>query len=126
VPAFAAASIEPSPNRYRRLDLPVLPGGVVEGKVVWTDRRADGQTDSERTTAGVVLVFRHPLSGEQRVITTFGDGGFYLMGLRPGQWEVTVDKRCLGALQASAEVGRFTIQPDSQGDSVDGLVLQLH
>jgi hypothetical protein len=29
-------------------------------------------------------------------------------------------------LQASAEVGRFTIQPDSQGDSVDGLVLQLH
>jgi hypothetical protein len=132
VPAFAGASVEPSPNRYRRLDVPVLPGGAAEGRIVWADRPADAAApiDSSavlpgRPAAGVVLVLRHPASGEQRVITTFSDGGFYVMGLRPGDWELTVDRRCLGVLRAGSETVRFTIQADVDGDSVTGLDVVL-
>ena len=144
IPGFAAASVEPSPNRYRRLDVPVLPGGAVEGMVRWADRRTGGPADMNpvglgdssatgdsaavrpaRPSAGIALVFRHRSSGEQRVITTFSDGGFYVMGLRPGEWEVSVDKRCLGLLHASAEVAKFAIKSDVEGDSVSGLTIEL-
>jgi hypothetical protein len=129
VPAFAAAMVEPSPNRFRRLDVPVLPGGAVEGRVRWAvvsdSSGADSSAVPSRQIAGVVLVFKHLSSGEQRVISTFTDGGFYLMGLRPGEWEVTVDKRCLGLLHASVELSRFSIRPLVDGDSVEGLDLTL-
>jgi hypothetical protein len=133
IPGFAMASVEPSPNRYRRLDVPILAGGTAEGMAVWTDRqtgRPAGRdtlenSSSLRPSAGIVLVFKHQASGEQRVISTFSDGGFYLMGLRPGEWVVSVDKRCLGALHASADVARFTIRSDVDGDSVSGLTIEL-
>lgn len=139
VPAFAAAAVEPQPNRYRNFDIPVLPGGAVEGRIVWVEGRNGGRADGDlavdstglsafppvRPSAGVALVFRHAASGEQRVITTFSDGGFYLMGLRPGEWEVLVDQRCLGLLRATAQVAKFSIKPDVDGDSVEGLEVVL-
>jgi hypothetical protein len=126
VPAFARAMVEPSPNRFRKLDVPVLPGGAVEGQVTWREAATtDSAGQAERTVAGVVLVFKHVSSGEKRVISTFSDGGFYLMGLRPGEWEVSVDKRCLGLLHATVELARFTIRPMMDGDSVDGITLTL-
>lgn len=132
VPGFAAAEVEPAPNRYRKLDVPVLPGGAVEGQVRWAGAAPADRTAGDsaaagdmRQVAGVVLVFRHRASGEQRVISTFTDGGYYLMGLRPGEWEVTVDKRCLGLLHARVELARFTIRPLVDGDSVEGLNLTL-
>ena len=148
VPGFAAAVVEPPPNRYRTLDVPVLPGGAAEGRIVWADRRTGGRADSVanhavaardsisvtdqasagplvRPSAGIVLVLRHQASGEQRVISTFSDGGFYLMGLRPGDWELSVDPRCLGTLQAAAEPVKFAIASDLNGDQVSGLEVVL-
>ena len=152
VPGFAAATVEPPPNRYRRLDVPVLPGGAAEGRIVWADRRADGRTGgpadrtapsdrpgvgpdsatggasagpAPRPSAGIVLVLRHRASGEQRVISSFSDGGFYLMGLRPGEWELSVDPRCLGILEAAAEPVKFSIRASVDGDTVSGLEVVL-
>jgi hypothetical protein len=124
VPAFNAALVEPSPNRFRNVDVPVLPGGAVEGMVRWSETPA-ADSAGERSVAGVVLVLRHKASGEQRVITTFTDGGFYVMGLRPGEWEVTVDQRCLGLLHASVEVAKFSIRAMNDGDAVNGFNLTL-
>lgn len=117
VPAFAAAMVEPAPNRYRRLDIPVLPGGVIEGRVVW--RSGSG------TTGGLVLVLSHRKSGERRLITTFGDGSFYTIGMRPGAWELAVDPRSLAAVHATAEVLHFTIASNVDGASVEGLQVEL-
>ena len=95
VPAFAATMVELPPNRYRTLDIPVLPGGTVEGHVL--------QPSGALASGGIVVVFTHRESGERRLVTTFGDGGFYAIGMRPGEWEVAVDPKCLAALRASAE-----------------------
>ena len=148
VPGFAAATVEPPPNRYRRLDVPVLPGGAAEGRIVWADRPTGGRADSvadqavaardsvsatdqvsagppARPSAGIVLVLRHQASGEQRVISTFSDGGFYVMGLRPGDWELSVDPRCLGILKAVSEPVKFSIRSSVDGDAVTGLEVVL-
>ncbi len=138
VPSFAAGSVEPQPNRYRKFDIPILPGGAVEGRVVWAVGRSGGPAVSDnvapgdsaavemtRPSAGIALVFRHAASGEQRIVTTFTDGGFYVMGLRPGEWQITVDKRCLGLLKASSRVAKFTIKSDVEGDAVEGLEVVL-
>jgi hypothetical protein len=151
VPGFAGASVVPSPNRYRRLDIPVLPGGVVEGRVSWVlglpRLPADGRTarpmvdsvgqptDSmqlpavgsaeDRPGAGITLVLRHRASGEQRVVSTFTDGTFYLIGVRPGEWELSVDPKCLSVLGARAEPVRFTVRSDADGDTVSGLEVDL-
>jgi hypothetical protein len=117
VPAFAKMTVEPSPNRYRQVDIPILPAAVIEGRVI----RAGGSP----APGGVTLVMTHKQSGERRVFSTFSDGTFYLMGVRPGAWELSVDVRCLELLHAQAEPVHLTIKPDPDGASIDGLVVEL-
>jgi hypothetical protein len=114
VPAFAAASVEPSPNRYRTLDIPVLPGGVVEGRVTGA------------AMGGITLRLKHKASGEQRILTTFSDGTFYGIGFRPGDWELTVDPKCLEVLNAAAEPLMFTMLSSEEGGAAEGLEVQLY
>ena len=116
VPAFAMASIEPSPNRYRTLDVPVLPGGVLEGRVT---------TASGLPAAGATLVLTHPQSGEQRLVRTFSDGTYYLLGVRPGEWQLSVDAKCLEIYRATAPVLRFTVAGNRDGATLSGLDIQL-
>jgi hypothetical protein len=117
VPAFAATMIEPAPNRYRRLDIPVLPGGVIEGRVV--------RVSGGGATGGIVLVLTHRQSGERRLVSTFGDGSFYAIGMRPGAWELVVDPKCLSLLHSTAEALHFTVTPSLEGTSVEGLQVEL-
>ncbi len=129
VPAFAAASVEMSPNRYRTLDIPVVPGGVVEGKVSWTLAPATDDSASlgrpYDPTAGIVLVFTHKTTGDRRLVTTFSDGTFYAMGIRPGEWTIAVDPSCLTVLQAKSSLTRFTMVADLEGATVRGIDIVL-
>ncbi len=118
VPAFAAASVEPSPNRYRELDIPLAPGGVIEGRVLRAGTGSAGP-------GGVVLVLTHQATRETRTLTTFSDGTFYAMSVRPGEWELAVDRGCLAVLGARAEPIRFTLLPDPDGATVSGLEVVL-
>lgn len=117
VPAYAATLVELPPNRYRTLDIPILPGGTVEGRVL--------QPSGALASGGIVLVFTHRASGERRLLTTFGDGGFYGIGMRPGEWDVTVDPKCLERLGVSAQPVSFTVKADADGAVVEGLELRL-
>ncbi len=118
VPAFARAVVEPAPNRYSRVDIPILPGGTIEGRVTLpTGAPASG---------GIVLVMRHRESGERRLLTTFGDGGFYAIGVRPGEWALSVDTKCLEALGLiSAAPVTFTMLAEAEGAAVEGLEVRL-
>jgi hypothetical protein len=117
VPAFAATMVELPPNRYRTLDIPILPGGTVEGHVL--------QPSGALASGGIVVVFTHRESGERRLLTTFGDGGFYAIGMRPGEWDVTIDARCLERLGMSATPVTFTMKADVDGAVVEGLDIRL-
>ena len=106
-----------SPNRYRKLDVPIVPGGTVEGRVLM----ASGAV----APGGILLAFTHKESGERRLITTFGDGSFYAIGIRPGEWDVAVDPKCLTRLNLTARPVAFTMRAEADGAVVDGLDIQL-
>jgi hypothetical protein len=115
VPLFARTSIVPGPNRFRSLDIPVVESGVIEGRV---SRNGAG-------VGGVTLTLTDRNRGTQRTLVTFNDGGFYLMGVKPGDYELTVDPRVLDALAADAEPLRFSLVPTANGIGRDGLEVRL-
>src|SRR5256886_13339818 len=84
VPAFGSASIEPGPNRFRTLDIPLVPAGVVEGR--------GGRLAPPRPGAGGggTLLLTPPRRRARRSFATFSDGAFYVLGIKPGLYDRTV------------------------------------
>ena len=68
LPTFSGIELSPLPNRFTTLDIPVLSGGVIEGRVVRVT--STGHPD----VAGATLVMRHQGTGKERRVTTFTDG----------------------------------------------------
>jgi len=117
VPAFARASIVPGPNRFRTLDIPVVRAGVIEGRVT-REGRAGG-------VGGVTLILTDRRTGGRRTFLTFTDGAFYVLGVKPGEYELTVDERVLDALGADAAPLPFTLAPTPEGVGRSDLELRL-
>lgn len=115
VPLFARTSIVPGPNRYRSLDIPIVQAGIIEGRVV---RGSAG-------IGGVTLVLTDRNSGAQRTLVTFNDGAFYLMGVRPGDYELTVQPQVLDALAVDAQPLRFSLAPTAAGVGRSDLEVRL-
>jgi hypothetical protein len=115
VPLFARTSIVPGPNRFRSLDIPVVEAGVIEGRVT---RNGSG-------VGGVTLMLTDRQRGTHRTLVTFNDGGFYLMGVKPGDYELTVDEHVLDALAVDAEPLRFSLAPTANGIGRSDLEIRL-
>lgn len=118
VPAFGMALVEPSPNRYRSLDIPIVPAGVIEGRLT-------GPAAHRAGSAAVTLILHSKKTGEKRRIDTFSDGTFYAMGVRAGEWTLSVDPGCLELLNATAAPVSFVMKGSAEGETVSGLELVL-
>ena len=119
VPAFGTAVLVPNPNRFRTLDVPIVAAGVIEGRV-W---RMNGVN---REPMGVVrLVLTDYRSGARRRFASFSDGTFYLMGVKAGDYELTVDEAVLGATRLAATPLRFALAPEAAAAGRSGLELVL-
>lgn len=119
VPAFASAQLEPGPNRFRGLNIPIVQAGVVEGRV---SRGAGG---GRLGVPGVMLRLTDRRSGVTQRFTTFSDGAFYILGVKPGDYDLTVDPGALDALQATAEPLRVRLAPAANGVGASGLEVEL-
>ncbi len=117
IPARGAMSVEPAPNRFRIVDIPIAPGGVVDGRVV---RAADSSG-----APGVTVILTHLDSGTSRMMTTFSDGAFYAMGVRPGRYRLTLDPRVAARLGVTAEPVEFVMAAAIDGATVGDLQLRL-
>ena len=115
VPLFARTSIVPGPNRFRSLDIPVVAAGVIEGRVL---RNNAG-------VGGVTLILTDRRTGTGRSLVTFNDGAFYLMGVKPGDYELRVDEQVLDALAVDAEPVRFSLAPTANGIGRSDLEVRL-
>jgi hypothetical protein len=71
-----------------------------------------------------LLLRRHGSSQTTR-LGTFSDGGFYLIGVKPGEYELSVDPSVLARLGLSAGPIAFTVPSSAEGATVDGLELRL-
>jgi hypothetical protein len=118
-PAYNSVSVETGPNRFRSVDIPIVPAGVIEGRVV-------RQTvDSTVPVPGLRLLLRRHGSSQTVQLVTFSDGGFYLIGVKPGTYELSVDPGTLARLELSAWPIGFAMPSSPDGATVDGLELRL-
>ncbi len=114
-----AVSIVPSPNSYRVLDLPLIESGVIEGLV---RREVDGTV----MPAGVlVLLLTNLETGERREISTFSDGEFYLLGVRPGEYELSVGAGFLNTPDETAAPALLRVEATPGGASLHGIELTI-
>ena len=120
VPAYGSVSVETGPNRFRELDLPILPGGVIEGRVV--RETPTGMVP----VAGATLRLQRRGTDDVRPLTTFSDGAFYLMGVKPGEYDLSVDPADLEQLGLTDEPLPISVPAEADGASVSGLELRLH
>jgi hypothetical protein len=115
VPLVARTSIVPGPNRFRALDIPIVESGIIEGRVV-----RDGAG-----VGGVTLLLTDARDGSRRSLVTFGDGAFYLMGVKPGEYELTVAAQVLDVLVVDAQPLRFSLAPTLTGIGRTDLEIRL-
>jgi hypothetical protein len=119
IPSYSAISLEPGPNQFRSLDLPIAPGGVVEGRIIRET------TTGTIGVGGVTILITDQKTGARRSAMTFSDGGFYVMGIKPGKYEITVAEAATNRLKVSAEAIRFTMGSSRDGESISGLEMTL-
>ncbi|MGE5926225.1 MAG: hypothetical protein ACM357_02640 [Gemmatimonadota bacterium] len=110
-------AVIPSPNHFTGVDVALGTGAVLEGKVT---REFGGALQG---VAGATLELRETRSGRRRTVVTFTDGTFYMLGVRPGDYELLVGPRTLELLRQSADPIRFTVAPD--GEAPASLELRL-
>ena len=64
-------------------------------------------------------------TGATQRFTTFSDGAFYVLGVKPGDYDLAVDSAVLDALQATAVPLRVTLAPTANGVGASGLEVEL-
>ncbi len=90
IPTIAHRSIEAGPNRFEPLDIPLVAGGVVEGRIDWN--RPGGLS-----LPPVPLVVTNPRGDVVARAESFSDGEYVLFGVRPGLLTIQVDAVWLAA-----------------------------
>jgi hypothetical protein len=90
IPTIQHASIEAGPNRFEPLDVPLVTGGVLEGRIVW--ERPGGTS-----LPPVPIIVTNAKGAVVARAETFSDGEFVLFGVRPGTLTVQVDAAWLAS-----------------------------
>lgn len=100
VPAFNRLGLVTPPNRNLRVDIPVAPGGSIEG-TVRTGGASGGATGV--LTQSVDVILRNTRTHESIRVQSFSDGTYLAAPLRPGTWTVRLDPEAIRVLGVSAE-----------------------
>jgi hypothetical protein len=72
----------------------------------------------------VLVELRNQDTGDVYSTTTFSDGSFYIMGVRPGRYVATVEQRVREILSLSVRPAEFDVLPTSDGAIVEGVVIR--
>jgi uncharacterized surface anchored protein len=73
----------------------------------------------------VTLSLTDRRTGMRRTLVTFNDGAFYVMGVKPGDYELVVEEQVLDALAVDAEPLRFRLAPTPTGIERSDLEVRL-
>ena len=109
--------VRPTPNSFLALDIPVVVGAEISGFVT-----LDGEG-----LPGVPVILRNLATGATLNLTTFSDGGFYKLGVPPGDYELNVPDAYLEQFRAMVTSLIVSVPVGSAAASVqlDDLMLQL-
>jgi len=117
VPRYKEFAAITDPNRYKRLDIPFITTGIIDGQV----RRLIG---GELIPVGGLRIYIASEDGEfEKMVRTFGDGTYYSMEIPPGHYNVSIDEGQLLFLGAHSKpaILNFEVKALPEGDFVEGL-----
>ncbi len=120
-PRHAAFAVITDPHRIKAIDIPLLQGGIVEGRI--SLQSAAGI----RPGAGLRLRITDNEGQIIKETLSFSDGSFYLMGVPPGDFTALIDPAQLELLEIKqgAEPVAFSVRQSLEGDLVSGIDLHL-
>ncbi len=107
--------VTPTPNSFVSVEIPVVVGAEVSGGVLYRDR----------PLVGVRVELRELETGQVITLTTFTDGGFYVMGVPPGNWVASIPRSVLQGIGARSAPVRFTVPVGREEKIVEALVLTV-
>jgi hypothetical protein len=107
--------VVPTPNSFESVNVPVVIGAEVTGRVMFEDRGL----------GGVRLALRDLKRDRLIRLLTFSDGGFYVLGIPPGEYEIGLANGLPAGIRASAEPVRFTVPVGGGEKRIEGLVVRL-
>lgn len=118
IPTIEHGSIEAGPNRFEPLDIPLVAGGVLEGRIVWN--RPGGTS-----LPPIPLIVTNARGDIVARAESFSDGEFVLFGVRPGTLTVRVDAAWLAAqgLRAESKTVPLASTDDGATATVPSIVL---
>ncbi len=117
IPEFNEFSFIADPNSFKKIDIPLYVTGEIGGRVVRV-------TESGTTgIGGIRLTVKDLISGNEKTVRTFSDGTYYLTGLPPSSYSISINNQNAGISGLIPEYDRhsFTIEMSEYGDYVDGL-----
>jgi hypothetical protein len=110
------AVLIPAPNHLEHYDMIVVPGGVVEGTVL------DGR-GMPHPIPGARVRLREVGGTHMLETTTFSDGGFSFIGVKPGRWTASIVAEDLATLGGASNEVAFAVRSLANGDRVAGIEL---
>jgi len=88
VPKYSTLSVVAEPNEFRRVDVPIILGGIVRGQVLFG-------TNGDAVPAEGLSISISPEGqaegGFRRTMLTFSTGQFEFFGIPPGRYVVSLD-----------------------------------
>lgn len=117
VPATAAIRVAVGPNAFERVDIPLVLAGEVSGMVVFGP--------GDRPAPSIPLVIQHEATGAAVRTAAFSDGAFYVFGLRPGTYQLSVPAEYLERAAMVADPVTFRLDPAAGATMLDDLVLRV-
>jgi hypothetical protein len=118
VPTHQQFLLAPGPNRFMPIEVPFLQTVEVSGTV---------QLEPEGTSLGGVEVVLEPEGdGPTYRAPVFSDGGYYLMGVRPGTYRVSLAPRVVERLRLVSEPVRLEIPISPTVMIVEAAALRVH
>jgi len=95
VPKYTTISAISEPSEFRQIEMPIVVGGIVRGRVTYTIGGAE--ISAENLTVSI-----SPESGEKqgfpKTATSFSTGEFEFIGLPPGRYVISLDPNQVAAL----------------------------
>lgn len=126
VPITERFSIITDPNQYKLIEIPFYTSGIIDGMIYQVSNGSKVGLGGVRLYLVQVNQFEG-VSPFREDLRSFADGSFYAFEIPPGDYEIRVDQSQLDFLSVKTdpEVLKLTVRPLSEGDFVEGLVINL-
>ena len=117
LPVLDRFTFRPDPNAFSVVPVPLVQAGEVSGQVV--------VGPSERAARFLEVELRNLDTEDIYTVTTFSDGSFYLLGVRPGRYEATVPQSLLDEQGLTVQSASFSVGTGVDQAFVEGIVIRL-